>query len=121
MSVFLTIPDEKILYRGTCFFIVRDQFPVSPGHLLIISNELKRDYFELSGFEQLELNKMILRAKEMIEDEFQPDGFNIGMNCGEVAGQTVFHFHCHVIPRYKGDVQNPKGGVRGVIPTKQSY
>jgi diadenosine tetraphosphate (Ap4A) HIT family hydrolase len=121
MSVFLTLPENEILYRGLYFFIIRDRFPVSPGHTLIITNVLKRDYFELSTEELSELNEMILKAKDMIELEFQPEGYNIGMNCGEVAGQTVFHFHCHIIPRYKGDVDNPKGGVRGVIPSKQQY
>jgi diadenosine tetraphosphate (Ap4A) HIT family hydrolase len=121
MSVFLTIPENEVLYSGSNFFIIRDKFPVSPGHLLIITNDLKRDFFELSVAELAELNGMILKAKELIETEFQPEGYTIGMNCGEAAGQTVFHFHCHVIPRYTGDVDNPKGGVRGVIPSKQHY
>jgi diadenosine tetraphosphate (Ap4A) HIT family hydrolase len=64
---------------------------------------------------------MIGKAKEIIEQSHSPDGYNIGMNCGETAGQTVMHFHCHVIPRYKGDMEDPRGGVRGVIPGKQSY
>ena len=121
MSVFLTIPENEVLYRGLNFFIIRDKYPVSPGHSLIISNVLKQDYFELSAEELSELNAMILKAKELIEVEFQPDAYNIGMNCGEMAGQTVFHFHCHIIPRYKGDMDNPKGGVRGVIPVRQHY
>ena len=121
MSVFLSIPEERIIYRGTHFFLIRDIYPVSPGHTLIITNKLKKDYFELSKDELAELPSMIQKAKELIEAECQPDGFNIGMNCGETAGQTVFHFHCHVIPRYKGDMEDPRGGVRGVIPDKQRY
>jgi diadenosine tetraphosphate (Ap4A) HIT family hydrolase len=121
MSVFLSIHEERIIYRGKHFFLIRDIYPVSPGHTLIITNELKRDYFELSEEELDELPEMIQKAKELIESEFQPDGFNIGMNCGETAGQTVFHFHCHVIPRYKGDMEDPRGGVRGVIPDMQRY
>lgn len=89
--------------------------------MLIISNDLKKDYFELSEKERAELQEMILIAKQLIEEGNSPDGFNIGMNCGEAAGQTVIHFHCHVIPRYKGDVEDPRGGVRGVIAGKQKY
>lgn len=121
MSVFLTIPEERIIHRGEHFFLIRDIYPVSPGHTLIITNKLKTDYFDLSEEELTELPEMIRNAKDLIEDEFQPDGYNIGMNCGESAGQTVFHFHCHVIPRYLGDMKDPIGGVRGVIPDKQKY
>jgi diadenosine tetraphosphate (Ap4A) HIT family hydrolase len=121
MSVFLTIPENRIIHRGDLFFLIRDIYPVSPGHTLIITNELKKDYFELSEDELAELPLMIAMAKHLIEEEFQPDGYNIGMNCGESAGQTVFHFHCHVIPRYNGDMEDPRGGVRGVIPEKQKY
>ena len=116
MSVFETIPEDRILFRGEHYFIIRDGFPVSPGHLLIISNELKADYFELSAQEKAELPAMIERAKSLIDSEFQADGYNIGMNCGVAAGQTVMHFHCHVIPRFDGDVENPRGGVRHSRP-----
>ncbi|TNF48594.1 MAG: HIT family protein [Bacteroidetes bacterium] len=121
MSVFLSIPEERIIHRGKHFFLIRDIYPVSPGHTLIISNDLKTDYFELSNNQLEELTQMIQKAKELIEKEFNPDGYNIGMNCGEAAGQTVFHFHCHVIPRYIGDMEDPRGGVRGVVPEKQKY
>lgn len=121
MSIFLTIPEERIIFRGNHFFLIRDIYPVSLGHTLIITNDLKKDYFDLNDAEINELPSMIQKAKELIELEYQPDGYNIGMNCGETAGQTVFHFHCHVIPRYKGDMEDPKGGVRGVIPEMQKY
>jgi len=121
MNDFTEIPEERILNRNSHFFIIRDAFPVSPGHLLIISNRLCSDFFELSDTEKNELNKSILTAKSIIESEYSPDGYNIGMNCGKAAGQTVMHFHCHVIPRYIGDLENPEGGVRGVIPTKRNY
>jgi diadenosine tetraphosphate (Ap4A) HIT family hydrolase len=121
MSVFLTIPEERIMHRGVFFFLIRDIYPVAPGHTLIITNDIKKDYFELSEEELAELPAMIQKARELIEQDYQPDGYNIGMNCGEFAGQTVFHFHCHVIPRYNGDMPDPKGGVRGVIPEKQKY
>lgn len=121
MSVFLELPESRIIHKGKCFFIVRDIYPVSPGHSLIISNELKTDYFQLSEVEKQELNTMIVKAKELVEQEFSPDGYNIGMNCGEYAGQTVMHFHCHLIPRYKGDMENPRGGVRHCIQGKGYY
>jgi diadenosine tetraphosphate (Ap4A) HIT family hydrolase len=116
MSVFQSIPEDRVLYRGEYFFIIRDGYPVSPGHLLIISNALKADYFALSEQEKSALPFMVDRAKALIESQFQPNGYNIGMNCGEAAGQTVMHFHCHVIPRYLGDVENPRGGVRHSRP-----
>ena len=116
MSVFQSIPEDRVLFRSEHFFIIRDSFPVSPGHLLIISSDLKLDYFELSNEEKEALPQAIEQAKSLIELEHQPDGFNIGMNCGETAGQTVMHFHCHVIPRFKGDVDDPRGGVRHSRP-----
>ena len=116
MSVFQSMPEDRVLFRSEHFFIIRDSFPVSPGHLLIISSDLKLDYFELSNKEKAALPQAIEQAKSLIESEHQPDGFNIGMNCGETAGQTVMHFHCHVIPRFKGDVDDPRGGVRHSRP-----
>jgi diadenosine tetraphosphate (Ap4A) HIT family hydrolase len=121
MKDFLSIPAEKILYRTDHFFIIEDGFPVSPGHLLIISNVLRPDYFNLTEEEKQGLINTIEVAKSLILDMYIPDGFNIGMNCGEAAGQTVFHFHCHVIPRYSGDMENPRGGVRYCIPEKGDY
>jgi len=121
MKNFLEIPESKILYRNKYYFIIKDSFAVSPGHLLIISNELRKDYFELTHLEKNSLTETIDIAKNLIDEEFNPDGYNIGMNCGLVAGQSIFHFHCHIIPRYKGDMKNPKGGVRGVIPNKMGY
>jgi diadenosine tetraphosphate (Ap4A) HIT family hydrolase len=121
MKSFEEIPEDKILFRGKSFFIMQDSFPVSPGHLLIISNSKKENYFELNKQEVEELNNMIHKCKLIIEKDYKPDGYNIGMNCGEAAGQTVFQFHCHVIPRYSGDMKNPKGGVRHCIEGKGYY
>lgn len=121
MSVFLTILEKDKIYKGNNFFIIKDRFPVSPGHCLIISNEVRVDYFELSNEEKEELPLLINKAKELIEKEHTPDGYNIGMNCGAAAGQTVMHFHCHLIPRYKGDMQDPRGGIRHCIEGKGYY
>ena len=121
MKDFSQISPERKLYQGEYFFIMKDLYPVSPGHLLIISNEVKKDFFFLTTIEKVHLNHTIDIAKGIIEKEFQPDGYNIGMNCGESAGQTIFHFHCHLIPRYKGDMDNPRGGVRHCISGKGYY
>jgi diadenosine tetraphosphate (Ap4A) HIT family hydrolase len=121
MSVFLNIPEENVLHRSDNFFLIYDGYPVSPGHILIISNEEKTDYFELNEVEQIELSSLIVVARNIIERDYQTDGYNLGMNCGEVAGQTVNHFHCHVIPRYKGDMDDPRGGVRHCVEGKGYY
>ena len=120
-SIFTKLREERTLLETEHFFAIEDGYPVSPGHLLVISKELKPDFFALSDAERLELPSAILLAKAWIEERHHPDGFNVGMNCGEAAGQTVMHFHCHVIPRYSGDMADPRGGVRGVIPEKQGY
>ena len=121
MSVFLQIQEKDKIYKGEIFFLIYDRYPVSPQHVLIISNKLKKDYFDLSIEEKLELPLLIDKAKELILEKNNPQGFNIGMNCGETAGQTVMHFHCHVIPRYKGDMEDPRGGVRHCIEGKGFY
>lgn len=121
MKNFLELPGDRVLYKDEYFFIIKDNYPVSPGHLLIISNELRKDYFELSEQEKMHLKETIAKAREFVEKEYKPDGYNIGMNCGEAAGQTVFHFHCHLIPRYKGDMENPRGGVRHSVYGKGYY
>ena len=78
-------------------------------------------YFELTRQEREAMTQMMLDVKLKLDERFHPDGYNIGINVGEYAGQSIFHCHMHLIPRYKGDVANPKGGVRGVIPGKQKY
>lgn len=98
-----------------------DGYPVSKGHTLIIPKRHVANYFDLSDEEQQDLWHMVNHCKTVLEKRFHPDGFNVGINVNQAAGQSVFHVHIHLIPRYKGDVENPKGGVRGVIPTKQKY
>lgn len=121
MSVFSKISEDRKIYSGDFFFLIYDGYPVSPGHILIISKEEKLDYFSLNHEEQNELSSLIEIAKKIIEENHNPDGYNIGMNCGEAAGQTVMHFHCHVIPRYNGDMENPRGGIRHCIIGKGYY
>ena len=121
MKDFREIAEDRIIYKSKYFFIIKDGYPVSPGHLLIISKAVRKDFFELSFHEKNEFPSIIEEAKKLIKKEYNPDGYNIGMNCGASAGQTVFHFHCHVIPRYKGDMANPRGGVRHCVSGKGVY
>jgi diadenosine tetraphosphate (Ap4A) HIT family hydrolase len=121
INPFKSIPESRILSESEDFLIIKDLFPVSPGHILIISKREVTDFFALTDSERNQLNKSILIAKSLIELEFKPNGYNIGMNCGEAAGQTVFHFHCHVIPRYIGDMENPRGGIRHCVEGKGNY
>lgn len=118
---FYALSKDKHIGETKHFFLIRDGFPVNPGHTLIISKQLRADYFELTNLEKADLDKAISLARTMIEQEFHPDGYNIGMNCGAAAGQTVFHFHCHVIPRYVGDMKDPRGGVRHCVEGKGYY
>jgi len=120
-SVFLDIPQDQYLLRSEHFFVVEDAFPVSPGHCLIVSCEPRADYFELDKVERHELTELIHRVRACIEQDHSPDAYNIGMNCGRIAGQTVMHFHCHVIPRYAGDMKSPEGGVRHCVAGKGHY
>lgn len=120
-SVFSDISPEQWLIESDHFFAIEDKYPVSPGHLLIVSRRECRDFFDLTPDEREELPEVILMAKEWICRNGKPDGYNIGINCGEAAGQTVFHFHCHVIPRWSKDTPNPRGGVRNVIEGKGGY
>ncbi len=103
---------------GIAFY---DGFPVSLGHMLITPYRHVSSYFDLSTDEQNALWALVNQCKDIVQAAYKPDGFNIGVNVNESAGQSIFHVHIHLIPRYKGDVPNPRGGVRGVIPSKQNY
>lgn len=116
-----TIPPEKMLFETEHFRAFLDGFPVSPGHTLLVPHRHVASFFELSPEERSDLQLCILRAKDLLDGQYHPDGYNIGVNVGEAAGQSVFHVHIHVIPRYSGDTPHPRGGVRGVIPGKQAY
>ena len=119
---FCTInPAVEIMAETPTALAILDSFPVNPGHALIIPRRHVANYFELSTDEQQALWQLVNTTKILLENRFHPKGFNIGINIGETAGQSVMHVHIHLIPRYKGDVEQPRGGVRGVIPGKQSY
>ncbi len=111
---------EYILENELCYAIY-DKYPVSEGHMLIITKRHIEDYFETTYDEKSSILDLIDKCKVMLDNKYSPDGYNIGINCGKYAGQTVMHLHTHIIPRYKGDIDNPTGGVRGVIPNKRIY
>ena len=98
-----------------------DRYPVSPGHALLIPRRHVADWFDATAEEQHALTQALTTARSTIREKHQPDGFNIGINAGKAAGQTIFHLHVHLIPRYKGDHEDPRGGVRHVIPDKARY
>jgi diadenosine tetraphosphate (Ap4A) HIT family hydrolase len=98
-----------------------DAYPVSPGHLLVIPKRHVASLFDTTPEELADLWELVGMAKEFLDAEYRPDGYNIGVNVGRAAGQSVIHLHVHVIPRYAGDMDEPKGGVRGVIPERQRY
>ncbi|WP_311733377.1 HIT family protein [Variovorax sp. Sphag1AA] len=95
--------------------------PVSPGHLLVLTRRHVADFFEVTPAEREALMALLLQAHERVRKDHHPDGFNVGVNVGDAAGQTIGHVHVHLIPRYNGDTPEPRGGVRRVIPRKQSY
>ncbi len=97
-----------------------DGCPVNKGHVLVIPRRHVETYFDASIEEHAAITGLIHRVKEYLQQKYNPDGFNIGANVGAAAGQTVFHFHIHVIPRYKGDIPDPRGGVRKVLPHRGS-
>lgn len=109
------------MLEGKHGFAAYDLHPASDGHFLVIPYRHFDNYFDINEEEREELWSMVKTAKALVEDKFRPDGYNIGINIGHWAGQSIPHLHIHVIPRYKGDVENPKGGVRGVIPEKKLY
>ena len=118
---FCNIDKDRIILENEIAFAVYDVFPVSKGHMLIIPKKHINNYFEADEDTKKQLWKLVDECKEMADKKYAPQGYNIGINCGETAGQTVMHLHIHLIPRYSGDIKNPRGGVRGVIPDKRIY
>lgn len=117
-----TIDRGRIVEENDLALVIRDAFPVSEHHSLIIPKRHVLDYFGLSQDEVIAIHNLIHSQKEYLSKlDATIDGYNIGMNCGETAGQSVWHCHVHLIPRRKGDTEYPKGGVRHVIPYKGNY
>lgn len=119
--IFCNIEKERIVKENETAFAIYDGFPVSMGHMLIIPKRHIQDYFESKSSDREGLWRLVDDCKKYLDEKFKPDGYNVGINCGLAAGQSVMHLHIHIIPRYIGDMENPKGGVRGVIPNKRIY
>ena len=120
--IFCSKEKLNIIYEDDIFYVIRDAYPVTTDHTLIILNEHNKTYFDLRDKDIVQLNNIIKFQKDsLIGKDNSITGFNIGINQGETAGQTVMHLHVHLIPRRKGDIDDPRGGVRGVIPSKQKY
>ena len=110
-----------ILFENELAYSILDKSPVNPGHLLIIPRRHVADFFLTTDREKAALLSLLDQAKFYLDGKHAPAAYNIGINVGEVAGQTIPHVHLHLIPRYRGDTEHPRGGVRGVIPSRQSY
>ena len=120
--LFCNTINKEYIFENNLAYSTFDSYPVSEFHLLIVPKRHLKNYFELTNDEIIACNKIILLSKNKIEKMDKTiKGFNIGINCGKVAGQSIMHCHIHLIPRREGDVENPQGGVRGVIPSKQHY
>ena len=120
--IFCKIKKERIVHEYKHFYVIRDAYPVTPLHSLLITKRHVVSYFQCSKEEHDEIPMILDTQKtelKILDDTIT--GFNIGMNIGEDAGQTIFHCHIHIIPRRQDDTPNPRGGVRGVIPEKQKY
>ena len=120
--LFCNIKESGLTKENNLAYASYDSFPVSEGHCLIIPKRHVKDYFDLSNEEIIACNDLIKEIKnEIIKKDSSVKGFNIGSNAGKISGQSILHCHIHLIPRRVGDVENPQGGVRSVIPSKQHY
>ena len=113
---------QKIIYSTKFIYVVRDSFPVTKYHSLIIPHRHISNFFDLNKDELKDLSETLKKEREsLLNLDKEITGFNVGVNAGVDAGQSIMHCHIHLIPRRKGDIENPRGGVRGVIPSKQKY
>lgn len=118
---FCTLDEKRILCQTNHAIAIRDGFPITNGHTLIIPKRHVSSFFELTSDERGDIFSLLDDAKFGLDNQFHPDGYNIGINDGAAAGQTVDHLHIHLIPRYSGDQSDPRGGIRWVIPQNADY
>jgi len=118
---FCSVDKTRIILENNTVMVIRDAFPVSPGHALIIPKRHIASFFETNEEERKAMLEALDQAKEIFDRELKPDGYNIGINEGLTAGQTIMHLHIHLIPRYKGDSSDPRGGIRWIFPDKARY
>lgn len=119
--VFCSLPQERIIDSNALAMTIRDAYPISPGHTLIIPKRHVASFFEITSEERNAMLSLLDKAASGLKAELHPAGYNIGINDGAAAGQTVPHLHMHLIPRFAADVADPRGGVRWVIPEKADY
>lgn len=120
-DTFLNLPTSAWVASNDLAFAIRDNYPVSPGHTLVIPRRLVVTWDECTFDEEAALIELVAEVKQQLRDELHPDGFNMGVNEGAAAGQTVFHLHIHVIPRFIGDVPDPRGGIRHAVMGKGNW
>jgi len=118
---FCELPAKRVRFRNDAAIALRDAYPVTPGHTLVIPLRHVASFFDATALERSEMLALLDQAKAQLQAELNPAGFNIGINDGAAAGQTVPHLHMHLIPRYLGDAPDPRGGVRWIIPEKADY
>ena len=120
--LFCDIPENRVIAENEVAFVIRDGFPVTELHTLVIPKRHVSSYFDLKDYEKAGCDHLLEKIRNQISNsDSSVSGFNIGINVGESAGQTIYHCHIHLIPRRNGDMEEPRGGVRGVIPSKQKY
>lgn len=119
--IFCHLRDERVIYECEHTKAFIDTYPASPGHTLIVPKRHFATYFEANDDELLAIGRAIQACKKTLDEEYSPDAYNIGVNNGSDAGQSIMHLHVHLIPRYKGDVEDPKGGVRWILKNKANY
>lgn len=120
-SPFLDRPASDRVAENGLAFAIPDGFPVSPGHTLVVPKRIVVTWFEATAEEKAAIVELIDEVKQLLDARHHPDGYNVGFNAGEAAGQTVMHLHVHVIPRYRGDVPDPRGGVRWALQKFGNY
>jgi diadenosine tetraphosphate (Ap4A) HIT family hydrolase len=118
---FCSLLADRFVLESEFAVVIRDGFPVSPGHTLVIPRRHVASFFDITDAERADLMSLLAAARDDLEREFHPAGYNVGINDGPAAGQTVPHLHVHLIPRYEGDCEDPRGGVRWVLPDKAAY
>ena len=121
MRSFLDVPETDWIAANDLAFAIRDGFPVSDGHTLVVTRRVVASWFDATPAERAALLDLVDEVRRRLDETHRPDGYNIGVNVGDAAGQTVPHLHVHVIPRYRGDMPDPRGGVRHVTPWKGNY